>query len=383
MSIQVRPDGRIFVRFRDENGKQHSKPFGRGEQAMKEAEAHDGHLEADRKIGKRPSGLQGMHFGELFKTYLADRKANGASKSYTDELKSWFNNTLSNEEKPLRKVLDKAVDNLKYSDMMKVMDYYQDRTQATRNRYLGYLRAVFRFGLRHGLITKNPLQSWQRVKEEPRRSQLTVEDLALIMECAPCHLRWALEVEYALGTRPGPSELLSLKWENVNFREDYIEVYAHKTKTWRQVPISPAFKNRLFARKAKAKTDYIIEYQDPTKKISDDEYEVRRVNKLHRSFRTACNNAGINYPCEMYDVRHLFARSMLNNGADLAAVSRLMGHASVKMTADVYYNVQEGEKRRAISLLPTLPTEEPRLQKKDPQNGGSIQTVEQSVEQAF
>ncbi len=56
----------------------------------------------------------------------------------------------------------------------------------------------------------------------------------------------------------------------------------------------------------------------------------------------------------MYDLRHLFATTMLINSADLAAVSKLMGHSTVKMTADTYYHYMEGEKERAINLLPEV-----------------------------
>ena len=65
--------------------------------------------------------------------------------------------------------------------------------------------------------------------------------------------------------------------------------------------------------------------------------------------------SGIPYSVRLYDFRHMFATLMLANGADLAAVSKLMGHASVKMTADTYYQYLEGEKERAVSLLPDLP----------------------------
>ena len=69
----------------------------------------------------------------------------------------------------------------------------------------------------------------------------------------------------------------------------------------------------------------------------------------------AVRRAGIPYSVRLYDFRHMFATLMLANGADLAAVSKLMGHASVKMTADTYYQYLEGEKERAVSLLPDLP----------------------------
>lgn len=50
----------------------------------------------------------------------------------------------------------------------------------------------------------------------------------------------------------------------------------------------------------------------------------------------------------------MFATTMLANGADLAAVSKLMGHSRVTMTANVYYQYMQGEKERAVNLLPVL-----------------------------
>ena len=73
-----------------------------------------------------------------------------------------------------------------------------------------------------------------------------------------------------------------------------------------------------------------------------------------KSTAAAASKAGITYDVRMYDVRHLFASVLLTGGADLQAVSKLMGHASVKMTADQYYHLQRGEKQRAVSMLPKI-----------------------------
>ena len=75
---------------------------------------------------------------------------------------------------------------------------------------------------------------------------------------------------------------------------------------------------------------------------------------IRRSIKTACGQDGIKVDVRMYDLRHLFATTMLANGADLAAVSKLMGHSTVKMTADVYYHYLEGEKEKAVGKLPSL-----------------------------
>ena len=84
------------------------------------------------------------------------------------------------------------------------------------------------------------------------------------------------------------------------------------------------------------------------------EYMGRGLTTIRKSFKNACKRAGITYPTRMYDLRHLFATTLLNKGADLAAVSKMMGHSTVKLTADTYYHYMSGEKERAVRLLPGL-----------------------------
>jgi hypothetical protein len=60
----------------------------------------------------------------------------------------------------------------------------------------------------------------------------------------------------------------------------------------------------------------------------------------------------------LYDIRHLFATTLLREGGDLSAVSKLMGHSSVHMTANQYYHLLGDEKRRIIMKLPSLSDQE-------------------------
>ena len=78
------------------------------------------------------------------------------------------------------------------------------------------------------------------------------------------------------------------------------------------------------------------------------------MKQISRAMRTACRRAGIIYPVVLYDVRHLFATTLLREGGDLSAVSNLMGHSSIQMTANNYYHLLGDEKRRTIAKLPRL-----------------------------
>ncbi len=84
----------------------------------------------------------------------------------------------------------------------------------------------------------------------------------------------------------------------------------------------------------------------------------RQVKELRKALKRACEAAEIAYPVVFYDVRHLFATTLLREGGDLAAVSKLMGHSSVHMTANQYYHLLGDEKRRTIAKLPSLSPEQ-------------------------
>jgi len=216
------------------------------------------------------------------------------------------------------------------------------RSQASVNRYCDYVDAIFNFGMEMELISKSPMKGRKKAKERPRDVQVSVGDIRRIMDHAEPHIRWAMEACFNLGTRPGPSELFALRWEHVHFDGCSVRIYATKTKTFRTVPVTPDFLERLREIRKTSKSGFIVEY------------EGKPLTTIRRSFNTACEKAGITVDVRMYDLRHLFATTMLANGADLAAVSKLMGHSTVKMTAGVYYHYLEGEKEKAVGKLPTL-----------------------------
>ncbi|MBI4805883.1 MAG: tyrosine-type recombinase/integrase [Desulfovibrio sp.] len=86
------------------------------------------------------------------------------------------------------------------------------------------------------------------------------------------------------------------------------------------------------------------------------EYRCKPVTCHRRSFRTACKAAGITYDVITYDIRHLYATTLLSRGGDLAAVSKQTGHSSTVMTANVYYQEMAGEKKRVAELLASADT---------------------------
>jgi len=382
-------DGRFMVYWHEE-GKRRDKSFGRGEVARLQAEAFDlaiqeakanlnvpvqaeqvtepwadpvahqevpvdgpGEVQAEMPLATSVATVaavvvpaKGVTFGQLSMMYLDHLRVSGRTPKHIANLenllKSMFFDILGR---------DTPVEGMTYlKDIVPFIKEMQGvspqtkkpRSQSCVNRYCDYLDAIFNFGIEMELIARNPMKGRKKAKEKPRDVQVGVDDLRRIMECAEPHVRWAMEVCFNLGTRPGPSELFALRYENVDFGAGTVRIFATKTQTYRTVPVTAAFLDRLREMRRFSRSGYIVEYDG------------KPVTTIRKSFNKACVKAGITVDVRMYDLRHLFATTMLANGADLAAVSKLMGHSTVKMTADVYYHYLEGEKERAVSKLPSL-----------------------------
>jgi len=281
MSVRSTPDGRYFVQYRVPGRIAAVKEyFGRGPEGKRAADIRDKEIQLARARGFRVAAPTGIYLDALAQAYIGFCKAEGRSLRWMKELANLLNNHI------LPILSNRPVEQLEFTDILKVLQHYEDRSQSTKNRYCDYLRAIFRFGVDHGLTTNNPMKAWKK-KKEPRRSvKLTVDDLRRIYEHAEYHLQWAIECEWNLGTRPGVSELLTIKWSDIDFDNNTIHIKGTKTLTSdRLVHINMEFRSRLLEMKDKAKTEYLIEYKG------------KPVKKFRRSFKTACAGAGITYDC--------------------------------------------------------------------------------------
>ncbi|WP_169738250.1 tyrosine-type recombinase/integrase [Maridesulfovibrio frigidus] len=137
---------------------------------------------------------------------------------------------------------------------------------------------------------------------------------------------------------------MSLQWLDHNYENSTLHIRGTKTATSnRLIPLNLTDNNKLkVKRELNPSSQFIIEYLN------------KPLKKIRRSFKTAVEKAGITYPVRMYDIRHLWATEMLRNGADLAAVSAMLGHSSISTTQQKYYHLMQGEKAKAVNLKPTL-----------------------------
>lgn len=345
MSVHMRKNnGTFYVAYRNAEGKQTTKNFGKGREGQRAAMKFDKQIKHHKPEPATPEALVEevavtgkIYLDQLAQMYINTRKVEGTTIKTLSEIRSFLTKHL------IPVFAQRPVDEIRYDEIMTVMGKaYAKQSPVTRGRYISYLKTLFQFGVKQDLIEKNPLRHWKKPKEQPRDTKLTVDDLKKIQAVAAPHLAWGIEVAWNLGVRTGESELFALKWSDVNWAQSTVRVFATKTQSARVIPVSSEFMARLKEMQACAETEYLIEYAG------------RPVKQFRQSFRSACKRAEIPYHVVLYDIRHLFATTLLQEGGDLSAVSKLMGHSSVHMTANQYYHLLGDEKRRTIARLPSL-----------------------------
>ena len=358
MSVHQHNDGRWICVFK-ENGKRKDRSFGRGPDAELSARTFDSQmtkLRAQQPVlhdsvvpVQTPEPMKHscqLTFEGLVEEYLQHSRANGSTENHLDSILSVANALFypAFGKEKLIVSFDYGHDILPF--MTKIANEPSQRgscrATVTVNKYGHFLVALFNYAIARDYISNNPMRLWKKAKVKKKDIQLTIEDAQKIMHCAAPHLRWAMEVCFNLGTRSGESELLSLKWSDVDYEKKMVHVYGRKTKTDRFIPVRDEFLKKLAEKQAVARTGHIIEFRG------------RPIRMIRNAFRQAVRKAQITYPVRMYDLRHLFATSLISAGASIGSVSKLMGHARISTTVNVYYQVKQEELERAMSILPKL-----------------------------
>jgi integrase len=75
--------------------------------------------------------------------------------------------------------------------------------------------------------------------------------------------------------------------------------------------------------------------------------EPRNVN---RRFSTARSAAGLQW-VRLHDLRHAFATFLLDQGEELRTVMDLLGHSTIRLTADTYGHVLPSRARSAVDAI--------------------------------
>lgn len=76
------------------------------------------------------------------------------------------------------------------------------------------------------------------------------------------------------------------------------------------------------------------------------------IHTIHRRFQDGIEKSGVS-PIRIHDLRHSHASFLLNNGANILAVSKRLGHATISQTLDTYAHLLNETDDKMMDIIET------------------------------
>jgi len=232
----------------------------------------------------------------------------------------------------------------------------------TVRNVFGMLNRVFRAAVRYNTLQFNPCNKVELPdKQVPRINALSRQDQHRLEKAAD-EDKEGLAVILSLYTGMRIGEICALRWENIDFNAGIIKVDStlqritnadetgKKTRlvfgspksrhSDRVIPITVNLIEILKAKKAISRSAYVVSCNGSFAEPRIVCYRYQRIIK----------RAGIR-PLHFHGLRHTFATRCIETGMDASALSRILGHSSIKMTMDIYLDATLQHKAKSIQKL--------------------------------
>jgi len=220
------------------------------------------------------------------------------------------------------------------------------------NRDLRYLRAIFNFGVKRGLIKNNPTSGLEFLPVEKRIKHIpSKEDVAkVLLAAAPDVQDYLVAIKETMARM---SEINRLTWDDVDFESKTVVLYTRKKKgghlTPRRVPMTGTLFNMLQKRhrireKGKPWVFWQRYWSRKESKWVEGPYRDRKM-----IMRTLCRKAGVRY-FRFHALRH-FGASMLDKAnVSIGSIQRILGHEN-RTTTEIYLHSIGESEREAMMVF--------------------------------
>jgi len=232
------------------------------------------------------------------------------------------------------------IGSLKKGDIVSFVNFLRDSgNQATTvARNLATLRGLCKFMLMEGILKEDPIENlltpkgWKRIPrvigtdevstllDKPDGHNLSLRDKAI------------LEIMYSSGLRA--SEVISLKTGDINFEAGFLTITGKGSKQ-RVVPVNEqalstikSYMEELRPSFLKKKTSSFLFLARGGKPMTR-----QRLWQLIKKY-----SSGLSIRISPHTLRHCFASHLLDGGADLRALQKMLGHTDIS-TTQIYTKV--------------------------------------------
>lgn len=215
------------------------------------------------------------------------------------------------------------------------------------NRKIATLRAFYKFLMRQGTLSKDPLLKIKALKTQKRLPSFVREeemnkmlDQVVFDDTLEGHRdRLIMELFYGSGMRL--AELLQLGDKSINFKNRTLKVLGKRNKE-RVIPFSESLVH-IIKDYQQVRDKMVVKSEHGLLFVTDDgkpayRMMVQRIVKKYLSTTSSDKKSP-------HVLRHTYATHLLNKGAEINAVKDLLGHSSLAATQVYTHNTMEKLKK--------------------------------------
>ncbi len=279
-----------------------------------------------------------------FRSFLLEDKDRNASCVMSDALKNKdkdsvsFNSSRITLHASLSFTRDDIVD---YIGRLKDNGY----SAASVCRFISSVKGLCRFLIVEKLITDDPTEALRTPKQWERLPKaLSIDDIRKLMDVELKYTVFIrdsamLELLYASGLRV--SEIIAIRINDINFESGFLRVIGKGSKE-RIVPMNHRAGERIKKYMHELRPNLLKGRQSPYLFLTNRGAPMTR-QRFWQSLKRLGSAAGVKLT--PHAVRHTFATHLLDGGADLRSVQKMLGHSDIS-TTQIYTKVSADRLRK-------------------------------------
>lgn len=212
-------------------------------------------------------------------------------------------------------------------------------SQNSKVSYFNKVRACINRAFEDGIMPRNPLRGIECFKaEEKERIYLTMEDVRAMAagECRYPVLKRAFLFSCLTGLRK--SDIEKMTWREVKQQGEFTRIIFKQKKTGGQEYLDISPEAVQFMGERRADDDLVFEGFS---------YSSYTLGEL----KAWAVRSGVDKNITFHTGRHTFAVLMLDLGAEIYTVQKLLGHKDIH-TTQIYANIMDKKKQEAVIKIP-------------------------------
>lgn len=356
IGITQRKDGKYSAKFKSVSGKRVEKYFDKLAEARKwleEAKYEDFHGNIACSTDMTVDAWFDYWITEIKEKTVRWNTLRNYKNSYKQNIKEIIGNMIISDVKPMH-----------CQNVLNIMDNEGYAISSIKWTKI-VMSAMFSDACENGLIVKKPITKSVKCpnKQEKNKKVLTLEEQEKFLTAAKNSINYN-HFLFILQTGVRSSELRGLKWDDIDFKNRVIHIRRNvtydsilnkfilgelKTKSgYRDIPMTQTVYDLLMdIKNQQSSKRKILSFEFADHVFLNSNGNLTANSGYDNYLKYICKKADIQR-ISMHTLRHTFATRCIESGMKPKTLQKILGHANISITMDLYVHVTEDEKEKEM-----------------------------------